>query len=174
MEGNKKSCCCYINSRRKKEGKSVLAAEWFSYHGCRWGWDNALFSIKNIHPVFVCTDRIRGEEEQPVVGEAKVRELLKSWLMQSPWDQVGCIKGCWDMLDIRIATLYHLWKSIEIRGVSQWLENGKWSTCLQQGQEVLSTELQAGQLHFGPWRNHETSPLGSQLWACKASVVDWK
>lgn len=82
IEGNKKSCCCYINSRRIKKEKVCLlisgVGDLASSVSMVTEVLNAFFSIKKIYRVFVHTDRIWGGEEQPVVKEAQVRELLKS------------------------------------------------------------------------------------------------
>ena len=80
--GNKKSCCCYINSRRIKKEKACLllsgVGDLVTIYADEAEVLNAFFSIKKIYQVFLPTDSIWGGEEQPVVEEAQVRELLKS------------------------------------------------------------------------------------------------
>lgn len=74
IEGNKKSCCYYINSRRMKKEKLCLL---LSGVGDSVTTDadvdevlNAFFSIKKIYHVFLPADRLWGGEEQSVVEEA--------------------------------------------------------------------------------------------------------
>lgn len=82
IEGSKKSCCCYINSRRIKKEKACLllsgVGDLVTINADEAEVLDAFSSIKEFYQVFVPTGRIWGGEEQPVVEEAEVRELLKS------------------------------------------------------------------------------------------------
>lgn len=144
--------------------------ERFSYHWCRWGWGTHCLLLHDL-PGLCTYGQDLGRRGTTSSGRYSGEGALEVLTYAKSMGPGGMHLRVLRDLDMSIATLYHPWKVVEIGRVAQWLENGKCSTCLQERQEA-SRELQAGQLHFGPWKNHEPSLLGSHLRTCESVVVD--
>lgn len=65
---------------------------------------------------------------------------------------------------------------LSLKGHKKWgrsLALGE-NKCPQERPKESSREIQASQLHFGPWENHGPSHTGAHFWAHEGEKGDWK
>lgn len=147
-------------------------------HGEGWGSENPFYLSLYWHDwlsgQWETSGKVWSEKDYPLGKHDQVREHLNKLYVHRAIGTNRMHPGCWGRWPMSLQGYYYLWKVPLTEGNSQRLQENKWHSYLQKGQEGKSEDWQVGQRHLSPWESNWANPPENHLQTHESQDNDGK